>query len=472
MEEINVENVTIQAPPSKSLSHRFLIGAALARGESLVRDTLESADLDATLRILRDAGAEMEPLLSGDRVGGWRVRGVDGCPRGGDKANPLQCDVRESGTTCRLLTAVLAAGEGVFHIYGAERMNDRPIGDLCRALQMLGADITFEEKKDHTPFTLTANGLDPGLVDGYTRLGMDESSQFFSGLLMAAPLASSPLTIELGGKKAVSWPYVGLTLQTLGAFGIRFAVQTRPRLGAPWSDLQRSSWRIIEDIRPGCFRVRVWPGSYKAGDYAIEGDWSGASYFLAAGALGKRPVTVTGLNPDSMQGDRAILEILRKMGARVDVSPNSATVFPSELHGVSLDMGHCPDLVPTVAALAAFAKGSTRIGNVGHLRLKESDRIDAPVRELSKTGVMVDALSEGLLINGMGGLRGHTRGKPDRPCLPKGAGLCSHNDHRMAMSLALLEMGDTGIDVLAALDHPEVVRKSFPNFWDLWRMLR
>ena len=135
----------------------------------------------------------------------------------------------------------------------------------------------------------------------------------------------------------------------------------------PWSDLQKSSWRIIEDIRPGCFRVRVWPGVYKSGVYTVEGDWSGASYFLAAGAIGQKPVCVRGLNPTSMQGDRAILEILQKMGARIEITEDSITVYPSELHGVSLDMGACPDLAPTVAAVAAYAKGSTRIGNVGHL---------------------------------------------------------------------------------------------------------
>lgn len=472
MENINVEPVIISAPPSKSLSHRFLIGAALASGESVVRNTLESADLEATRSILRAAGARMEPLEENGQVVGWRTRGVDGCPRGGGEGDPLQCNVRESGTTCRLLTAALAAGEGVFHIYGEGRMNDRPIGDLCHVLQTLGTDIKFEDKKDYTPFLLRANGIDPGLVDGYVQIGMDESSQFFSGLLMAAPLASSSLSIEVGGKKAVSWPYVGLTLQTLAAFGVRFSVQVRPRIGVPWSDLQKSSWRIIEDIRPGCFRVRVWPSKYKAGEYTIEGDWSGASYFLAAGALGKRPVSVRGLNPESMQGDRRLLDILRKMGARVEISPEAITVYPSELHGVTLDMGSCPDLVPTVAVLAAYAKGSTRIGNVGHLRIKESDRIEAPARELSKAGVMVDALSEGLLVNGMGGLRGHVRNKPDRPRLSENERLCSHNDHRMAMSLALLEMGDTGINARECLDDPTVVRKSFPNFWELWSLLK
>lgn len=465
------EPVQITAPPSKSLSHRYLIGAALAKGESTVRHTLESADLEATRAILCALGAMMKPIATGTDITGWHVRGMAGKPQGG-RETPLECDVRESGTTCRLLTAILAAGEGLFRVYGEGRMNERPIGELCAVLQSLGAGVAYERKTGCPPFLLQAHGLNPGFVDGYVIISMDDSSQYFSGLLMAAPLALSPLSIELGGKKAVSWPYVGLTLQCLDDFGIKFTVQRRPRIGVPWSDLQKSSWLNMGEARPGCLRIRVWPGEYRPGDYTVEGDWSGASYFLAAGALGKRPVRVVGLDPQSLQGDRAILDILRKMGAKVETGANQVTVFPSELRGVSLDMGACPDLVPTVAVLAAFAKGSTRISNIAHLRLKESDRIAAPAMELCKTGVIVDALSDGLLINGMGGLHGHVRNRPDCPRLPEGTILSSHNDHRIAMALALLEMRDHDLDVRNRLDDPAVVRKSFPAFWDLWSRMK
>ena len=210
------------------------------------------------------------------------------------------------------------------------------------------------------------------------------------------------------------------------------------------------------------------PGAYRAGDYVVEGDWSGASYLLAAGALGLRPVRVEGLRADSLQGDRAMLDILQKMGARLSIEPDAVTVHPSALHGVELDMGDCPDLVPTVAMLAAFAQGSTRIRNVAHLRFKESDRISAPAQELAKTGVTVDELSDGMLVHGLAG-RGN--GKPDHPSLPEGITLSAHNDHRIAMSLALLDLRQPEARVKSLLDDPTVVRKSFPQFWNIWEQL-
>lgn len=467
--------IVIDAPASKSMSHRYLIGAALAVGESTVRNTLESRDLEATRAILCEAGARMQALpgsgTRADTITGWKIWGMAGKPKGGEE-QPLDCNVQESGTTCRLLTAVLAAGRGLFHIYGEGRMHCRPIGELCDVLERLGCGITYLGKRDFPPLLLRAHGLDPALEDGHARCGMDDSSQYFSGLLLAAPLARGPICLELAGAKAVSWPYVGLTLQCLQDFGIRFQVEIRPRLGVPWIQLQETSWRKLADARPGCFRVRVWPGQYRAGDYNVEGDWSGASYFLAAGALGKRPVTVKGIRNDSLQGDRIIVDILQKMGCQIEVGPEFITVFPSELRGVSLDMGMCPDLVPTVAVLAAFASGSTRISNVAHLRLKESDRIAAPACELGKTGVTVDALSDGLLINGMGGKPALVRSRPSAPTLPENASLSAHNDHRMAMALALLEMKDADLNVQARLDDATVVGKSFPQFWDLWRKMK
>lgn len=471
--DISSEPIVIEAPASKSLSHRYMIGAALADGQSTLNHMLDSQDLEATRGILCAAGARMKPLheVGSADIGGWEVWGMAGRPQGGEK-KPLDCDVRESGTTCRLLTAVLAAGQGLFRIHGEGRMHERPIGELCHVLERLGSGITWQGREGCPPILLAAHGLDPALEDGHARISMDESSQFFSGLLFAAPMAQSPIWLELAGSKAVSWPYVGLTLHVLAQFGIRFQVDIRPRIGVPWITATEKTWRELKDARPGCFRVRVWPGPYRAGTYSVEGDWSGASYFLAAGALGQRPVKVTGIKGDSLQGDRAIVDILQKMGCRVECGDDATTVYPSPLRGVSLDMSRCPDLVPTVAVLAAFAQGSTRITHVGHLRLKESDRIAAPAQELGKTGVMVDALSDGLLVCGMGGHPAQVRNRPSQPTLPEGVQLSAHNDHRMAMSLALLEMRDAALDVAARLDNAQVVRKSFPRFWDIWSRLK
>ncbi|MDR1855561.1 MAG: 3-phosphoshikimate 1-carboxyvinyltransferase [Desulfovibrio sp.] len=448
--------VTLAAPASKSLSHRYLIGAALANGRSTVRNVLESRDLAQTRAILQAVGAGFEPV-----DGGWTVTGVDGQLKGGTTPDQaVSCDVHESGTTCRLLTAVLSTGRGFFRIHGAPRMHQRPMGEIAEAIARLGCGVCCEESPGRLPILLEARGIDPARCGGVAEISMDDSSQYFSGMLLAAPLAPTPLAIELVGGKAVSWPYVGLTLTCLADFSINFAVETRPSPQEPWRTLPEGGWRELGDVAPGTLRVSVRPGSYRAGDFTVEGDWSGASYFLAAGAAGPRPVEVTGLAPDSLQADRSLVDILRRMGAKCDMDGRSVRVSPSSLKGIDVDMGHCPDLVPTVAVLAAFAEGVTRIGNVAHLRIKESDRISAPVTELRKAGIRTEETRDGLAIHGVG---------PGRPVLP--SSLSTHNDHRMAMSLALLGLG-TGEAVDARMDAPQVVSKSFPDFWDRWRPLQ
>lgn len=458
---------TVTAPASKSLSHRYLIGAGLAAGKSVLRHTLDSADVRATAEILRSLGVGIDAASSAG--GDLLVCGLRG-PVAGGRGHPLPCDVGESGSTCRLMCAVLATGSGLFRISGHGRMHDRPVGELCRALVSLGAGVVYEGKPGCPPLILQAQGLNPRLVHGPLPVVMDDSSQYFSALLLAAPLCPSPLTLMLAGNKAISWPYVGLTLQVLDDFGVDFCVDVRSAPDAAWHGCAGKSWRKLKDVLPGCLRVTVIPGCYRAGSFVVEGDWSGASYFLAAGALGKRPVRVRGLRMDSLQGDRAMLDILRAMGAAIDVGDDAVTVYPSSLHGIDLDMGNCPDIVPTVAVLAAFARGSTRIRNVAHLRLKESDRIAAPVEELSRIGVTVDELSDGLLVSG-NNYGNCGPGRPAPPYLPEGVGLSAHGDHRMAMALALLELINPRLSVHDLLDEPQVVDKSFPDFWEKWRLL-
>ena len=456
--------VSIDVPGSKSLSHRYLIGAALAGGKSTLRNVQNSSDIHVTRTLLEHIGAKIEPVS--DRE--LSVSGVHGVVRGGS-GSPMDCDVGESGTSCRLLSAVFAAGDGLFRIFGHGRMHDRPVEDLCHALTRLGAGVVYTAKTGCPPFLLQARGLNPDLVKGELSIGMDASSQYFSGLLLAAPMCPTALVLELGGNKAVSWPYVGLTLQCLTDFGLSFSVATRPDKTAAWKTLADGAWREVALAVPGCLRISVSPGSYRSGVYEIEGDWSQASYFLAAGALGSRPVCVRGLQEDSLQGDRIMLDILCKMGAQLSLGDNCVTVFPSPLHGVDLDMSACPDLVQTVAVLAAFAHGSTRIRNVAHLRLKESDRIAAPAEELGKIGVVADTLSDGLLISGKGGNVHIKRGESILPSLPEGCMFSSHNDHRMAMALALLDLVNPDLHVQSRLDDATVVKKSFPDFWTKWQ---
>lgn len=464
------EQLCVTAPTSKSLSHRYCIAAALAQGESVLRHVLDSADIRRTRAILGAVGANFQPIEGEENA--WRVTGLRaGRPLGGlDSLHAVSCDVGESGTTCRLLTAVLAAGQGFFRIHGAPRMHERPIAHLTDALRRLGVEIQFEEKNGYPPLVLQTRGLSaPQYIEGVV-VDMGQSSQFFSGLLLAAPLelTNEPLGIRLGGDTVVSWPYVGLTLQCLEDFGIRFKVQTRQDTESPWEDLE--DWRALRQAIPGRLQVKIWSGAYRAGTHVVEGDWSGASYMLARGAMGRRPLRVEGIRADSLQGDRHMLDILRRMGARMEVSENAVTAFPSALHGVDLDMGHCPDLVPTVTVLAACANGPTWIHNVAHLRIKESDRIAAPVMELSRLGVEVEENADGLVIHGVGAER---LGQAILDALRKGVSFRSHNDHRIAMSLAMLEcVPETKFRMDILLDDPSVVDKSFPQFWQLWEMLR
>lgn len=433
----------ITAPPSKSVSHRMLMAAALASGASHIKHVLESKDLERTREILCAAGAE----ICQEDEGSYFVQGMSGKPRGGSKT-PLSCDAYESGTTCRLLTALLAAGKGSFYIHGAPRLHERPLGDLSKVLETLGVTFVFHGKRGCPPLTLMTHGLYPP-KNGICRIALDESSQYLSGLLLAAPLAHGDLILEIEGSKVVSWSYVGLTLHTLELFGIPFVVEKR--FDSTW---QAVDWHTIHEVSPGSLRFKMQPALYKAGTYIAEGDWSGASYFLAAGAVGKKPISVLGLNTTSLQGDRAILRLLQKMGARVEIQKESVSVFPSPLHGIEVDMSDCPDLVPTLAIVAAFASGETVIKNVAHLRIKESDRLAAPAEELARIGIQSRQKNDGIAIQGLG----------HAPLITNVPFFSSHGDHRMAMSLALLELAGQRIH----LDDPDCVSKSFPTFWKEW----
>ena len=271
-------------------------------------------------------------------------------------------------------------------------------------MEKLGARFTWKEKHGCPPFVLEAQGLAGGNVD----VDVSESSQYLSGLLLAAPMAAGTLVLTVAGNKVVSWPYVALTLQVLTDCSIAFVVETRE--SGTWS---RADWRDIKEARPGQVRFIVSPGAYKARNRRVEGDWSNASYFLAAGAIGPNPVTVAGLRPDSLQGDRFMLDILERMGANVAWNGNDVTVSPGELAGIDVDMGACPDIVPTVAVTAALGQGVTEIRNVAHLRIKESDRLSAVAAELGRIGARVEVLEDGLRIDpGLPARRARGRGHP------------------------------------------------------------
>ena len=236
--------IEVTAPASKSFSHRYLIAAALACGTSTIHNVLDSNDTTCTREILSLAGAKFTPLAGGS----WQVQGTMGKLLGG-KTEPLSCYVHESGTSCRLLTAVLASGRGNFRIHGAPRMHERPMGFLVNALRALGCDIVCEEREGFAPLQIRTRGIRANNLPAQEHVGMhalavsmDESSQYFSGLLLASPQAEEMITLVLGGSRVVSWPYIGLTLQCMHDFGVKFLVETREHVDDDWL---AADWRNI-----------------------------------------------------------------------------------------------------------------------------------------------------------------------------------------------------------------------------------
>ncbi|WP_457572127.1 3-phosphoshikimate 1-carboxyvinyltransferase, partial [Desulfovulcanus sp.] len=380
--------INLYAPSSKSISHRALMVAGLAEGESLISNLLESEDIARTRACLENLGVEFE-----DADAGLKVKGLGGKIASAASAasaatapassGPLVLDVGESGTTCRLLTAIVAAGQGSFQIQGQGRMHERPIDALELALKDQGVSFTYLQNDGCPPFILATDGLKGGAIE----ISMEQSSQFLSGLLLAVTMAREKTVIAVSGQKIVSWPYVGLTIRVMQDFGLEPEIEV----------LEDETWQTktldeIEEIIPGRIRFIVTPGRFLARTFNVEGDYSNASYLLAAGALKDQPVVVHNLTPDSLQGDKEIIDILIKMGAKVawqerhEKTAVAAVLVEKQrsryLHGIEIDMGSCPDLVPTVAVLMALADGPSRITNVAHLRIKESDRLQAVSNEL------------------------------------------------------------------------------------------
>ncbi|NSW84687.1 MAG: 3-phosphoshikimate 1-carboxyvinyltransferase [Syntrophobacteraceae bacterium] len=417
IEPVGPVKARVRLPGSKSVTHRALLMAALADGPSEISNALSAEDTHLTAKALRQLGTEVD-------WGEDLVRIVPARQRWVEPAEPIY--LGNSGTSTRLLLAIAAAGKGRFVFDGTERLRERPIGPVLDALETLGVRCRCLNKPGYPPVEIISKGLSGGRVLVDAR----QSSQFLSALLIAAPCAAGDILVEWL-KPVASFPYVELTLAMMKESGIEYR-------------------RIGED------GVAVpAPRHYRPLRYTVEGDCSSASYFWAAAALCGGEVFTYPVYPDSRQGDCRLLEILETMGCRIDRGKEGVTVTGSgRLKGMDLDMNRMPDMVPTVAVLAAFADGQTRIGNVAHLRIKESDRLHTVAVELAKFGVPVRELPDGLIIEG---------GRAASPAGP----IETYEDHRLAMAFAVMGLRVAGVRILGA----EAVAKSFPGFWDHFNRL-
>lgn len=413
---------TVVVPGSKSITNRALLIAALAVGRSELTGALHSDDTRYMAAALNELGIHVES----DDVECRFV--VDG--HGGSiPATNGNLFVGNAGTAMRFLVAALTLGQGVYDIDGVPRMRKRPIGPLLDALNQLGAKAVSEAGTGCPPVRIEANGL-PG---GIARIPGDQSSQYFSALLIAAPYARHGVEIEVIGD-LVSKPYMSMTAQVMSDFGVEAVLDT-------------NEWRTF----------RVAPRQhYRGRRYAIEPDASNASYFFAAAAVSGGRVRVDGLGRSSTQGDLDFVRVLEAMGATVTIADNyTEVVGPAggKLRGVDLDLNAISDTAQTLAAIAPFAEGSTTIRGVHHARLKETDRVASVATELRKLGQEVVEREDGLTIT-------------PRPVKP--ASIETYDDHRMAMSFAIAGLRASGVRIL----DPGCVQKTFPDYFQRLEQLR
>lgn len=400
---------TITVPGSKSITQRALLIAALAEGNSTLTGALDSDDrryLEATLAAL---GIDIHSTATEIKV----------CGGGGHFGRVKEAlYVGNAGTAMRFLTPALLLGEGSYVIDGNDRMRQRPVGDLLHALRGVGAEIECLRTEGFPPLKIQALGL-PG---GKIRLKGDSSSQFLSGLLLAGPYAEKPLEIAIEGE-LVSRPYVNMTAAVMKSFGV-------------------DCGRVGDELfAPG-------RGPYRGLDYTIEPDASSASYWVALAALHGETVVIPGLSYNALQGDIEFARDLARMGARVEENAAGLTVTGTgTLRGGSFDYSDRPDVAPTLAALALFADGPTRIENIAHLRLKESDRIAVLASGLRALGAGVEEAADALTIH------------PEKNY--HAAALAVHDDHRMAMAFAVAATKIPGVTI----DDAQCVKKSYPDFF-------
>jgi len=403
-------DAAFRAPPSKSYTHRALIAGALASGRTHIEGPLRAVDTELTARGLEALGVSLE-WLPGEIA-------VAGCGGAFPAAGEVTIDCGNSGTTLRLLTSAALLARHPVVLTGSPRMLERPVGPLAGALRALGGEVAFTGRDGYPPIRISGR-----LRGGKTGIDGSISSQFVSSILMAAPYAEEDVELTLPAAPA-SRSYLDVTADVMLGFGAQ-----------------------IE--RQGYDRFRVKSGvAYRGQNYRIEGDYSSASYLFAIAAVCGGKVTVTGLNPASVQGDRRFLDALEAMGCRVAAGDDAVTVERTgDLAGIEIDMSSSPDTVQTLAAVAATAGSPTTITGTGHLQYKESDRVGVTADTLRRMGAGVEVTKDSLTIT---------------PGPLHGVAVDPHDDHRTAMAFAVLGLAVGGM----AIRDPGCVEKSFPGFWE------
>lgn len=400
----------LRVPPSKSVTNRYLNLALLAGREVVLGRPLVSQDTERFLDALVRLGFDVRHAEDELRV----------VPGALPPAAAIDCG--DSGTMARFLLAALATLPGEWRLDGSARLRERTMEPLADALRRLGASLAYRGVHGFLPIDIAGGTLRGGAIS----LDAGVSSQFVSALLMAATRAREEVALAVSS--LVSGPYVDLTRSALEAFGVR-----------------------VESRQEGSLAVRPTP--LAGGRFEVEGDYSAASYPAAAAVLTRGRVELEGLAPDSAQGDRGFMDLLAEMGATIEWRGTGLVVRGGKtLRAVEADLAAMPDMVPTLAVLAPFARGTTRILNVAHLRIKESDRLAAISAELRRAGAAVEELSDGLVVPGVWA-------EADPPKTP--VRLLTHGDHRIAMAFAVFGLRRSGVEITA----PDVVGKSYPGFW-------
>src|SRR5215204_180815 len=408
-------DATIRVPGSKSVTNRALIIAALAEGHSRILNPLFSDDsfwlMNALVRLGIDVSADGErgEIYVSGQSGEIYASGVD-------------LFVGNAGTVARFLPPVLALGRGPYTLDGVPRMRERPVADLVDAMRQLGAAVDYAGEHARLPLAIEGGGIRGGEV----RVSASKSSQFVSGLLMASPYAEAPVTLHPVGRK--EWPYVGITVALMRAFGVA----------------------VVEANG----RFTVAPAMYSSREYEVEPDASGASYFMAAAAVTGGRVRIPGLGSSSPQGDLRFAGVLRDMGCRVEITSEFIEVQgPDRLQGVEVDMNAFSDTMITLSAIAPFATTPTTIKNVAHTRLQETDRLSAVATELNRLGISTQTTPSSIRIIP----------RQIRPEVVR-----TYGDHRMAMAFAITGLVASGIRI----GDPGCVTKTFPGYFGALESLR